>query len=344
LSGYRSDLRLAAAAAVAAILAFGCGGVRDRTRENGWRVKLSHVYTAASDYQLMAERLRKLMHEKTDGRFRLAIYPSGQLGDERVCFEQLQMGALEMAISGTPVLSSWVPEGQVFDLPFLFETREHGLAALDGALGGWWRGRLLMKTGVRSLGFLDYGFRHVYNRRRSIHGPEDLKGLKLRVLQSPTYLAAYAAFDVQATPMAYGEVYSGLQQGVIDGGEANAIGFVTDRFYEVARHFSFTAITYNPITLLINEQFYQSLPAGVREALDASVAQALAFQRSICRRMEAEAVERMRAEGVVITIPDLEAFAPLARPVWRELEARLEGGTALVDWVRREVGQAAASP
>jgi tripartite ATP-independent transporter DctP family solute receptor len=280
----------------------------------------------------MAERFRDRMAERTGGRFRVVIYPSGQLGGERVAFEQLQAGAQEMAISGTPVLSGWVPEGQIFDLPFLFTDRDQGLRVLNGPLGGWWRELLLERTGVRSLGFLDYGFRHVYNSKRPIQKPSDLEGLKLRVLQSATYLAAYQALGVQATPMNYGEVYSALQQGVIDGGEANVIGFVTDRFYEVGKYFSFTSITYNPITLLVNERFFHSLPESVREDVLTSAKEALAYQSEVARELEREAFETMKAEKVVVSYPDPELFVPLVRPkVWVALAVRLPDGQRLLD-------------
>ncbi len=303
-----------------------------------WVVRFSHVYQTNSDYQLMAERFRDLMHERTDGRFRVEIYPSGQLGSERVVFEQLQAGAQEMAISGTPVLAGWVPEGQVFDLPFLFETRDQGLEALNGAVGDWWRSLLLEKTGIRSLGFLDYGFRHVYNRKRPIENPSDLSGLKLRVLQSRTYISAYEEFGVQATPMNYGEVYSAMQQGVIDGGEANVIGFLTSRLNEVGRFFSFTAITYNPITLLISERFFSRLPRETQETLLLSAAEALEYQKTVAREMEAEAIEQMKAAGVTISYPPTDEFIPFARPsVWEDLAERLPGGSALLQWIEREV-------
>ena len=296
-----------------------------------WTVRFSHVLSTSSEFHLMAERFRDLMDERTGGRFRVVIYPSGQLGGERVGFEQIQAGAVQLAITGTPVLSGWVPESQVFDLPFLFETRDHGLRVMNGAFGDWWRDLLLERTGVRSLGFLDYGFRHVYNRRGSVEAPEDLAGLKLRVLQNATYLAAYSALGVQATPMNYGEVYSALQQGVIDGGEANAVGFVSSRLYEVARHYSFTSITYNPITLLVNEPFYQALPPDIRETVDRAAADALAYQSEVARRMEADALEEMRAHEVEISRPDLAPFAPAVRPhIWDELAARLPDGEALI--------------
>ena len=309
-----------------------------------WEVRFSHVLSSSSELHLMAERFRDLMHERTDGRFQVVIYPSGQLGGERVAFEQIQVGAVHMAITGTPVLSGWVPEAQIFDLPFLFETRDHGLAVMNGPVGDWWRDLLLERTGVRSLGFLDYGFRHVYNKRRPVEEPDDLAGLKLRVLQNATYLAAYAALRVQATPMNYGEVYSALQQGVIDGGEANAIGFVSSRLYEVAKYYSFTSITYNPITLLVNEPFYAGLPPDIRETVDRSAADALAYQSRVARQMEADAIEQMRANGVEVTRPDLAPFAAAVRPrIREELANRLPDGEALIARLLAETERAAVA-
>jgi len=333
---------LGLALALATLLAASCRGPYTAPSDSAtWHVRFSHVLSSNSEFQLMAERFRDLMLERTEGRFRVAIYPSGQLGGERVAFEQIQVGAVHMAITGTPVLSGWVPEGQMFDLPFLFETRDHGLAVMNGPIGDWWRDLLLECTGVRSLGFLDYGFRHVYNKRRAVETPADLAGLKLRVLQNATYLAAYAALGVQATPMNYGEVYSALQQGVIEGGEANAIGFVSSRLHEVAKFYSLTSITYNPITLVVNEPFYRSLPPDIRETLDRSAADALAYQSEVARRMEADALEQMRANDVEISRPDVAPFVPAVRPaVWDELADRLQDGEALIARLVAEVRRA----
>ena len=334
-----SDFRSARAAlagpglglAVTALSLTSCGGGADDPAPPSWTARFSHVLSTSSEFHLMAQRFRDLMDERTGGRFRVVIYPSGQLGGERVAFEQIQAGAVQVAITGTPVLSGWVPETQVFDLPFLFETRDHGLRVMNGPVGDWWRELLLERTGVRSLGFLDYGFRHVYNRHRPVETPGDLAGLKLRVLQNATYLASYSALGVQATPMNYGEVYSALQQGVIDGGEANAIGFVSSRLHEVAKFYSFTSITYNPITLLVNEPFYRSLPPDIRETVDLSAADALGYQSEVARRMEASALEEMRANGVEISRPDLAPFAPAVRPrIWDEFAVRLPDGEALI--------------
>jgi tripartite ATP-independent transporter DctP family solute receptor len=302
-----------------------------------WDLKLSHVLSPTSDYQVMANHFAELMVKKTGGKVKVTAYPSGQLGNERVAFEQLQMGALDMAISGTPVLSAWVPEGQVFDLPYLVQTRDQGLALLNGKTGDWWRETLRQRTGVRSLGFLDYGFRQVYNKTRPIQTPEDLKGLKLRVLENPSYIATYSALGVKATPMAYGEVYTALQQGVIDGGEANAQGYVNDKFVEVAKFFSYTSATYNPITFLINDSLYNSFPPDIRKALDESSKEALAYQKEVARKMDEEAIAKMKAAGVTITQPDLEPFVKIVRPsVWNQVMGRIPKGKELVEQVAKE--------
>ena len=185
----------------------------------------------------------------------------------------------------------------------------------------------------------------MYNRTRPINGPSDLAGLKLRVLQNATYLSAYEALGVQATPMSYGEVYSALQQGVIDGGEANVIGFVTDRFSEVGRYFSFTGITYNPITLLVNERFYRSLPGDVRQSLERSAAEALRYQSEVARRLERDAIASMESANVMISRPSRDGFEPLVRPkVWEALASRLEDGDALIERLRRETQRVRDTP
>ena len=305
-----------------------------------WDLKLSHVLSPTSDYQIMANHFAELLVKKTGGKVKVTAYPSGQLGNERVAFEQLQMGALDMAISGTPVLSAWVPEGQVFDLPYLVQTRDQGLALLNGKTGDWWRELLRQRTGVRSLGFLDYGFRQVYNKTRPINTPDDLKGLKLRVLENPSYIATYSALGVKATPMAYGEVYTALQQGVIDGGEANAQGYVNDKMVEVAKFFSYTSATYNPITFLINDALYNSFPADVRKAFDESAKESLAFQKDVARKMDEDAVAKMKAAGVTITQPDLEPFVKAVRPsVWTQIMGRIPKGKELIEQVAKEADE-----
>jgi len=301
------------------------------------QLKLSHVLAPTSDYQLMATRFAELVEKKTNGQIKISVHPSGQLGNERVAFEQLQMGAQDMAISGTPVLSAWVPEGQVFDLPYLVQTRDQGLALLNGPIGNWWRETLRERTGVRSLGFLDYGFRQVYNKVKPVKTPDDLKGLKLRVLENPTYIATYRTFGVKATPMAYGEVYTALQQGVIDGGEANAQGYVLDKFVEVAKFFNYTSATYNPITFLMNDALYKGFSPAVQKAIDESAAEALAYQKDVARKMEDDAVAAMKKAGVTITYPELGPFVKVVRPaVWDEMMVRIPKGKELVERVSKE--------
>ena len=319
------------------VLGLGIGLEATKGLAKVWEIRLSHVLAPTSDYQVMAQRFAELMDKKTNGQVKISVFPSGQLGNERVTFEQLQMGAQDIAISGTGVLSAWVPEGQIFDLPYLVQTQEQGLALLDGPIGDWWRETLRQRTGVRSLGFLLYGFRQVYNKQRSITKLDDMKGLKLRVLENPTYIATYRTLGSKPTPMAYGEVYTALQQGVIDGGEANALVYVSDKFLEVAKFFSYTKVTFPPVTFLMNDNLYNSFPNEIQKAVHAVSKEALTYQREVIIKMENEAVEAMKKAGVTITYPDIAPFVKAVRPaVWNEMMGRIPKGKELLERVAKE--------
>lgn len=290
--------------------------------------KFGHVASTTSENQALAEKFAELMDKKTNGQVKVTIHPAGQLGSEADMFKQVQGGALEFAVHGTPGIASYgVKESMLFDLPYVVTTREQGWKFVNGEFGDWYREVVRQKTGVKPLGFMDYGFRHVYNRLKPIEKPDDLKGLKLRVLQTPAYVAAYEAFGVKATPMAYTEVYQALQQGVIDGGEATPKQMVADKLMEVGKFFSFTSITYNPLVVITNDKFYQGLPADIRKAVDEASRESLAYHSQVSRKMDEEMVDTMKKGGVKINEPALEPFVKVVKPsVWEKLEKDIPDG------------------
>jgi C4-dicarboxylate-binding protein DctP len=301
--------------------------------------KFGHVTSTTSDYQELATKFAELMERKTKGQVKITVHPAGQLGGEADMFKQVKGGALEFAIHGTPGLAALgVKEAMLFDLPYVVTTREQGWKLVNGEFGDWFREVVRTKTGVKPLGFLDYGFRHVYNRVRAIEKPEDLKGIKLRVLPAPGYVTAYEAFGVKSTPMAYTEVYQALQQGVIDGGEATPKQVVNDKLMEVAKYFSLTSITYNPIVLLTNDAFYQSLPEGIRKSLDEATREALAFHSQLSRKMDEDMLGVIKQAGVKVNEPKLEPFVKLVKPaVWDKLQADIPNGKQNVERLLKAV-------
>lgn len=295
--------------------------------------KFGHVSSATSDYQELAKKFAELIEKKTNGQVKITIHPSSQLGSEADMFQQAKGGATEFAIVGTPGLASLgVKETMLFDLPYVVTTREQGWKLVNGEFGDWFRELVRTKTGVKPLGFIDYGFRHVYNRTKAVEKPEDLKGLKLRVLVTPAYVAAYEAFGVKSTPMAYGEVYQAMQQGVIDGGEATPKQMVNDKLMEVAKFFSFTSITYNPIVVVTGDKFYQGLSADLKKAVDESAKEALAYHSQLSRKMDTEMVDAMKKAGVKVSEPALEPFMKVVKPsIWDKLQNDIPDGKQNVE-------------
>lgn len=295
--------------------------------------KFGHVTSVTSDFHELGKKFAELMEKKTNGQVKITIHPAGQLGGEGDMFKQVKGGALEFAIHGTPGLAALgVKEAMVFDLPYVVTTREQGWKLVNGEFGDWFRELVRTKTGVKPLGFIDFGFRHVANRLRPIEKPEDLKGLKLRVLPAPGYVTAYEAFGVKPTPMAYPEVYQALQQGVIDGLETSPKLMVSDKMMEVARYFSFTSITYNPIVLLTGDKFYQDLPADIKKAIDESTKEAVAFHSQLARKLDQENVGVMKRAGVKVSEPDLTPFIKAVKPsVWDKLQGEIPNGKQNVE-------------
>ena len=302
-----------------------------------WR--FGHVNSVTNHFQDLAVKFAELLEKKTNGRVKITIYPASQLGGEGAMFQQIKGGALEFGIHGTPGLAALgVKEAMAFDLPYMVSTREQGWKLVNGEFGDWFRELVRSKTGVKPLGFMDIGFRQVANRHRLIEKPEDLKGLKLRVLPAPGYVIAYEAFGAKPTPMAWPEVYQALQMGVIDGLEQTPSTMVSDKMIEVAKYYSFTSITYNPALLIAGDKFYQDLPTDIKKAIEESAKEALAFHSQLVRKRDEEDVEVMRQAGVKINEPNLTPFIKVVRPsVWDKLQSQIPDGKQVVERLLKAV-------
>jgi tripartite ATP-independent transporter DctP family solute receptor len=251
----------------------------------------------------MAERLDAL----SGGSMRIEIYPSGQLGSEREAIELLQIGSIAMAKVSASPLEAFVPTMGIFNLPYLFRNHEHHLDVLDSAIG---REILLapVEARIRGLGFYDAGSRSFYTTGRQVETPADLQGLKIRVQESQTAMQMVSAMGGSPTPIAWGELYTALQQGVVDGAENNAPSFFTSGHYEVARFFTLDEHTAVPDLLLISTQVWDSLNDRQRGWLELAVEESVAFQRELWQRDTEAALEAVTADGVVILRPDKSAF------------------------------------
>ncbi len=294
-----------------ALLALACAP------EAGERVlRLGHGLDPTHPVHRAMQEMARLVAERSAGALRIEIYPSEQLGSERECLELLQIGSLAMTKVSAAVMENFAPGYRVLGLPYLFRDEAHRFAVLDGPVG---RSLLLEseRYRLRGLAFYDAGSRSFYTRERPIRRPEDLRGLKIRTQESPSAVEMVRLLGAAATPIAWGELYSALQQGVVDGAENNAPSFHLSGHYEVARYYTLDEHTSVPDVLLIGSRAWSRLDAAERSWLEASARDSVAIQRRLWREASAEALRAVAADGVEIIRPDKRLFA---KPVAVQIE------------------------
>jgi tripartite ATP-independent transporter DctP family solute receptor len=260
-------------------------------------------------------RMGDLLAERTSGRLRIQIFHSRQLGDEKDTLEQTRFGVIDMTRVNTAPLNNLVPETLVAGLPFLFRDTAHMQKVMDGPIGAD-IGRATEPHGLVTLCYYDSGARSFYTRAKMARTPDDLKGQKIRVQQSDMWVALMRAFGANATPLPYGEVYSALQTGVVDGAENNFPSYLTSRHFEVAKHLSLTEHSLTPEILAMSKRSFDRLAAADKELVKQCAVESVPHMRSLWVAMEVDARKQVEAAGVTIVQADKPAFAALVRPVY----------------------------
>jgi TRAP-type transport system periplasmic protein len=313
----------------ASLLAAGC-----RARRGDGRIvlRLSHSMTAGpTALHTFGELFRELAHAETGGAVELRLFPSGTLGQEREVVQQLQEGLVDFMVSGTAIWGSVAPKLQLFDFPFLWRDWDHVHGVVDGPVGQAAAGYMAAAVGVRPLAWGDsFGFRQVVTRSREVSDPSQLKGLKLRTIQSPIYVKAVELMGASPTPMAFGEVYTSLQTGVIDGFEHDANTTLQQRFFEVARFMTRTRHIAGVLGLWASAAGWQRVPPELRPKLEAAAREAARRQRARVEPEDRSSTERLAAQGMTIREIDRAGFLGAAQALWRN-EARALG---VVPWLQ----------
>jgi len=260
--------------------------------------------------------LDRILAERTSGEMRLRIYAGGQLGSEKDTLEITIFGGLDMNRINLAPLNSIVPETLVLALPFLFRSVEHLRATLDSVPG-----RKILDTltphGLRGLCYYDSGARSFYNTRGPIHTPADMQGLKIRVQNSDIYVAMVQALGANPTPIPYGEVYTALVQGVVDGAENNWPSYESSRHFEVAKHYSLTRHVLAPEVLVASERTWRKLTEQQQEHLQAAAHESVPIMRAIWDQRVEDARRRLLEDGVeLVEEVDHAAFSARMLPVW----------------------------
>ncbi len=280
-------------------------------------LKLAHSLPVDHPVHKAMTFMARRLDELSGGRMTLQIYPSGQLGSEQQCVELVQIGSLAMTKVSAAVMESFSTDYKALGLPYLFRSKEHAFRVLDGEIG---RDILLSteKVWLRGLCFYDAGSRSFYTVSRPIHTPDDLKGLKIRVMKSKTALEMVRAMGGSPTPLSWGELYTALQSGVVDGAENNPPSFYTSHHYEVCKHYTLDEHTSVPDVLIINEKIWNKLSAQEQAWLQQAANESVQVERRLWAESVKKSLEAVQKAGVEIYHPDKSLFWAKVAPVYEE--------------------------
>ena len=279
---------------------------------------------------LAMQSFKRLVEARTSGRILVRLYPNNQLGNQRDVVEGLQIGSIEVSNIAS-VMAAFVPETNLFELPFLFDNPEHFDAVLDGPIGESLR-PAFEERGLHLLGYFDAGERHIMTTSGPVRSLHELRGLKIRTMENPLHLAAFRAFGANPLPMAYGEFYTALEQGVIDGGEAADPNYFAKRFYEPAPFWARVGWIRLLEYVVMSKAFYDRLSEADQAIIDEAARATIIEQRALYRAEADSAFKRLQEAGVRVTYPDRDPFREAAREVYASWAARV-GGMNLIEQI-----------
>lgn len=287
-------------------------------------MKLASATPPDHPYNVGGQKFADLIKERTNGRIEIKIYPAMQLGKgEREMLEGIQQGAIDLLVTSTGPLGGFSPSINILDFPFLFRDFNHVDLVMDGAIG-----RKLLndfdKANIKALAFWENGFRHLTNSKRPVKKVEDGKGLKIRTMENKVHLAAWKAAGLNPTPMAWGEVFTALQQGVIDGQENPIAVIHSTKLWEAGqKHFSFSAHVYSPSPLVMSKMKFDAMPKEDQELFLKTGLEVAKFQRKLNRDAEEAKMKEMATKGVtLIRDVDRESFKKAMAPTFDQFSSQ----------------------
>ncbi len=253
--------------------------------------------------------------ERSNGRIRVDVYANAQLGNERDMVEGMQLGTVDIVYSATSIMANFVPACSIFDAPFLYRDSNHMFKVTDGEVGQKIADEIRTNQGLITLGFMDSGQRHIFSTK-PVKTLDDFNGLKIRTMENELQIALFNTLGAQATPMAFGEVYTALQQGTIDAGEQPLQGITGSKFQEICKYVALTGHVYGANLFLMGEKAYEKVPEDLREMVLEEGMNACLLQRQLVAKENEKAIKMLEDAGVEITQMDQTALMEKVQPVY----------------------------
>jgi len=283
-------------------------------------IRLGHVLAPSHSWHQAALGFAAEVKEKTAGRVNFVLFPSGQLGNEKTMLEGLQMGSQGAAIIGSGSLQPIEPRFAITELPYAWTSSTQAYAAFDGELGEA-LAQLAEAKNLIILSWWENGFRHLTNNRGPVHTPADLAGLKTRVTPDKIRLDSFTALGANPAPLAFGELYSALQQKIVDAQENPLSIIYTSSFFEVQKYLSLTGHVWGPASLIVSKSVWNRIASADQQTIRAAAATWRDVQRQAIRDSDAHFVARLQEQGMVVNEVDKAAFSQAVAPVWQRYGA-----------------------
>lgn len=278
-------------------------------------IKFAHAGSQTHPYSVGISKLGPILEKNSGGAIKLQVFCCAQLGSERELAESARLGTIHMtSVAAEGALPAWVPELQVFGLPFVIRDRAHAYKVLDGPIGKELEAKLRAQ-GLETLGWWELGFRNMTTKNKPVRTPEDLKGLKMRVQEAKVWLGFMRALGALPTPIPFGELYSALQQGVVDGQENPIVTITSMKFYEVQKQVGLTEHTYTALPVMASKKWWDGLKPDQRKIIADSVKASVTEQRATVAAQVDDGVKFLKAQGVTITEVDKAKFMAATKDV-----------------------------
>jgi TRAP-type transport system periplasmic protein len=273
---------------------------------------------AQDPYAIGARAFKSAVERETRGTVEVQLFPNRQLGDERPMLEGMRFGTVDAGIITNAVIAQIEPSFQVNDLPFLFANQGQAHRVLDGTVGAELTKRLGAK-GIQVLGFMEGGFRNMINNKRPVNTPADVQGVKYRVMQNPMFIDMFNSLGGAAVPMAWGETFTAVQQGTIDGLEIPVAVIEANKYYEVTKFLSLTNHTYSMIGLVMSKKSFEKLSPEQRTAVINASKSATAIQRQVAAADASSTLKTLEKQGMKINVvADVGPFRKSVAPVYEK--------------------------
>lgn len=304
------------------------------SKPGGVRIlKLGHGLDTSHPVHEAMIYMAKKIEEKSGGEMKIQVYPNQQLGSERELVELLQIGSLAMTKVSTAAMEGFAPEIKVLSQPYLFRDDAHQVKVLEGPIG-----KELLAAGekywFKGLCFYDAGKRSFYTKNKPVETPADIEGLKIRVMESPTAVRLIQSFGGSPTPVSFGELYTALQQGIVDGAENNPPSLLTSRHYEVCKFYSMNEHTAVPDMMIVSTKVWERLSDQERIWLQEAADESATFQYKLWAESVDESMRILQEAGVQVSYPDKAPFEKEAEKVYEALKIEDPEMYALVQKIK----------